>query len=133
MRLVWVVVVLILVALCFDWAVEKGKQESKRLAEKPRSEKYIVGSLDRGKAGAAAIAVHDYKNAFVHYKLTKTTNPKSLKDLVNAGLIQPGMERDPFGQEYELKYEGNLAVISSPGADRVRGTADDIVQKIQVD
>ena len=133
MRLVWVVVVLVLVAVGFDWAVEKGKQESKRLEEKPRSEKYIAGSLDRGKAGAAAIAIHDYKNAFMQYKLTKTTNPQSLKDLVKAGLIQPGMDRDPFGQEYELKYEGKEAVISSPGADRVRGTPDDIVQRIPVD
>lgn len=133
MRLVWVLLFLIVVGVVFDWAVKKGKEEQKRVFEKPRSEQYIVGNLDRGKIGAATIQVHDYKNAFLQFKLTKGRNPSNLKELVDEGYIQPGAEFDPFGQPYELQYQGRKAVISSPGADRVRGTPDDIVQEVLVD
>lgn len=133
MRLVWVVAILLVVAMAIDWAVEKGKEESQRLAEKPRSEKYIVGNLDRGKGAVAAISVHDYKSAFIQYKLTKNANPKSLKDLVDAGYLPGGSELDPFRQPYELKYEGREAIISSPGEDRVRGTPDDRVERVVIE
>jgi len=122
-----------MIAMVFDWAVEQGKKEEKRLSEKPRSEQYIVGNLDRGKTGAATIQVFDYKNAFLQFKLTKGRNPKNLKEMVDEGYIQPGSEFDPFGQPYELQYVGRKAVISSPGADRVRGTPDDITQEVLVD
>jgi hypothetical protein len=56
-----------------------------------------------------------------------------LKELVDTGYL-PGANRyDPFGQEYELVYEGRDAIISSPGPDRVRGTPDDLVNRFLVD
>ena len=55
MRIVWVIVVLVGIGWLlssWDQAMEERTQEAR---EKPRSEQYIAGNLDRGKAGAAAI------------------------------------------------------------------------------
>jgi len=133
MRIVWVIAILIGVAWLFNWMSEQREAETKRLSEKPRSEQYIAGSLDRGKTAGAVMTVHQYRDAFLRYKITRNANPESLKTLVNEGYLQPGSEFDPFGQLYELEYQGREAVISSPGADRVRGTPDDIIQRVVLD
>lgn len=135
MRFVWVLVILVAIGAMLNWVQEKGKEESKRLAAKPRAETFIAGNLNRGKAGAAVIVADNYAKAFQIYKLNRGKNPDSLKELVDTGYIQPGSEKDSFGQFYELVYEenGKTAVISSPGPDRVRGTSDDIVERFRVD
>jgi hypothetical protein len=135
MRFVWVIVVLVAIGAIMSWTQDQAKEERKRLAAKPRSETYIAGNLDRGKAGAAAIIADNYSKAFQMFKLNKQRNPESLKELMDTGYIQPGNEKDSFGQPFELVYEenGKLAVISSPGADRVRGTGDDIVERFRVE
>lgn len=135
MRFVWVILILLAIGYAMSWTQDKAEEERKRLAAKPRSETYIAGNLDRGKAGAAAIVADNYGKAFQMFKLNKQRNPNNLKELVDTGYIQPGNEKDSFGQPYELVYEdnGKLAVISSPGADRVRGTGDDIVERFQVE
>ena len=66
------------------------------------------------------------------YCVNKGMRPLSLKEVVDAGYLPGGMERDPFGQLYELNYENDRAKITSAGSDRVRGTPDDILQEFPV-
>ena len=133
MRIVWVILVLIVAGIALDWVREAQKEQAKKVAETPHSENYILGNLERGKTNAAMIAVHEYGRAIMMYKLQRNTNPPTLRALVEEGFLPSGAENDPFGQLYEMKYIGQEAVITSPGADHVRGTPDDIVQKVQVE
>ncbi len=133
MRIIWVIIILIVVGMALDYVREAQKEQEKKIAETPHSENYIIGNLERGKASAAMIAVHEYGQAFMMYKLNRGTNPPSLRAMVDDGYLPSGAENDPFGQLYDLKYAGKEAVISSPGADHVRGTPDDIIQKVQVE
>jgi hypothetical protein len=132
MRIVWAIVILVGIGWLlstWDTAMEERTQKER---EKPRSQQYIAGNLDRGKAGAAAIDINSYKNAIIMYNVNKGIRPQSLKEVVDAGYLPGGMEHDPFGQLYELTYQDDRAKITSPGADRVRGTADDILQEFPV-
>ncbi len=132
MRIVWVLVILIGVAWllsAWDQSMEKRTQEAR---EKPRSQQYIAGNLDRGKSGAAAIDLNSYKTAVTMYCVNKGMRPTSLKEVVDSGYLPGGMERDPFGQLYELTYQDDRAHITSAGADKVRGTPDDIHQEFPV-
>ena len=133
MRLVWIIVILVAIGWFLSWGDSTLKERTQAAREKPRSEQYIAGTLDRGKAGAAAIDLNSYKQAIIMYKVNKAIRPQSLKEVVDAGYLPGGMERDPFGQLYELTYENDRARITSPGADRVRGTADDKVEEFPID
>ncbi|MCG3198317.1 MAG: type II secretion system protein GspG [Candidatus Omnitrophica bacterium] len=133
MRIIIIIAVLVIVGLGLDWVRSERKKQTQKLAETPKSEKYIAGSIDRGKVGGAQMALHDYKQAFVMFKLNKGKNPTSIQELIDANYLPYGAEVDPFGQRFELQYQGREAVISSPGSDRVRGTPDDIVTRILVD
>ncbi len=133
MRLVWVLIIIVLVGLALDWVRESQKEQEKKIAETPHSQNYILGNLERGKTEAAMITVHGYGQAIMMYKINKGTNPPTLRALVDEGYLPSGSENDPFGQLYEMKYAGKEVVITSPGADHVRGTPDDIVQRVQVE
>jgi hypothetical protein len=133
MRIVLVILVLIVAGMALDWFREARKEQEKKIAEAPHSENYILGNLERGKTGAAKIALNGYGQAFVMYKVNRGKNPPALRDLVDDGYLPSGAENDPFGQLYELKYAGKEAIITSPGADHVRGTPDDIVERIVVE
>lgn len=133
MRILLVIVVIIVVGMALDWVRAARKEQEKKIAETPHAESYILGNLERGKTNAAVIALHEYGQAFTMYKLNRGTNPPSLQAMVDDGYLPSGAQNDPFGQLYELKYVGKEAVFSSPGADHVRGTPDDVVQRIQVE
>jgi hypothetical protein len=133
MRLLIAIVILVAVAMALNWVQEARQAETRRLAEKPRSEKFIPGNIDRGKIAGAKISAHDYKNAFIMFKINKGKNPASIQELIDAHYLDYGAELDPFGQKYELQYVGREAVISSPGGDKVRGTPDDIVERVMLD
>ena len=130
MKLFWVLAILVVVGLGIDWVKDSMEAEKKRVAEKRKSESYVTGSIERGKALGAVTDINSYKNAFVRYQVERNKNPKDLKTLVAERFLPGGYDIDPFGQPYELAYEGREAVISSPGSDRVRGTPDDIVMRV---
>jgi len=132
MRVVWVIVILVAVGWALSSWDQSMEERTQKEREKPRSEQYIAGNLDRGKAGAAAIDLNSYKTAVTMFVVNKGMRPQSLKEVVDAGYLPGGMERDPFGQMYELTYENDRAKITSPGADKVRGTPDDLVQEFPV-
>jgi hypothetical protein len=133
MRIIIVIIALVLIGMGLDWMQSAQKEETQKLAEKPRSEKFIPGNLDRGKVGGAKMQLHEYKQAFTMFKLNRGKNPASLQELIDTNYLPYGSDEDPFGQKYELQYVGREAVISSPGADKVRGTPDDLVERILVD
>lgn len=133
MRIVLAIAFIIFVGWALNRVQDTREAEIQKRRETPRSEKYIAGNLDRGKIAGAQIAAHDYKQAFTMFKLNKGKNPVSIQEMIDANYLQYGAENDPFGQKFELVYQGREAIISSPGADRIRGTPDDIVQKILVD
>ncbi len=132
MRIVWVIVILVGIGWLLSTWDRSMEERTQKEREKPRSQQYIAGNLDRGKAGAAAIDLNSYKNAIIMYNVNKGMRPQSLKEVVDAGYLPGGMDHDPFGQLYELTYTDDRAKITSPGADRVRGTADDMMQEFPV-
>lgn len=133
MRIVWVIVILVGVGWALSAWDQAVKERTQKEREKPRSQQYIAGNLDRGKAGAAAIDLNSYKNAIIMFRVNKGVRPDSLRAVVDAGYLPGGMDLDPFGQPYELTYQNDRARITSAGPDRVRGTADDRVEEFPVD
>ena len=133
MRIILLIVAVIAIGMALDWVRQAQQEETRRIAETPHKDNYILGNLERGKADAAKISLHNYKQAFMLFRINKGTNPPSIQALIDENYLPAGSEKDPFGQLFELKYVGREAMITSPGADHVRGTPDDLIERFAVD
>jgi hypothetical protein len=51
----------------------------------------------------------------------------AIEELVDEGVASLHWGRDAWGNPFEIACEGDDVFVHSPGADRVRGTGDDIV------
>jgi len=125
--------IIVLIGFSLDWVQTERKEQLQKKREKPRERRYIAGNLDRGKTGAAIMTLQDYQKAFTMFVLGRNRKPNSLQELIDENYLVWGADIDPYGQKYELVYEGKEAVISSPGPDKVRGTPDDIIKRIRVE
>jgi hypothetical protein len=132
-KIILIIVALVVVGMALDWFKAARLEQERKVAETAASEKPIVRHLERGKTDVARIAVHEYKQALLMHRINKGTYPPNMQALVDSGYLPSGSDLDPFGQRYELQYVGKQAIISSPGSDHVRGTPDDIVERIGID
>ena len=66
------------------------------------------------------------KTAMAEFHINKGRYPHTLAELETDNLAGWNLTHDPFGQPYQLNYQGKIAILTSPGKDKQAGTEDDI-------
>jgi len=66
------------------------------------------------------------KTVMNQFYIDKGRYPQNLAELQQDNLAGTDLTHDPFGQPYQLRYEGKNAILTSPGKDKQAGTQDDI-------
>lgn len=91
-----------------------------------------VEYLQRGKNAAVQMELVNVKSALIMFHMNKGRYPESIEELVNEGYIDRAALSDAWFQEYRYEIADNVLVVTSPGADRIKNTADDIREEISL-
>jgi len=91
-----------------------------------------IRHVNRAKAVGAQGEFNTIKTAFVMYFTTYGEYPKSLEDLVEKRMLGRDALTDFWQQGYRTEIDGTDLVLTSPGADRIKNTKDDITTRISL-
>lgn len=89
-----------------------------------------IHQVDRAKSIGVKSEFRNLKTAFMMYYTTYGEYPESLDELIDKNLIGPGIKEDFWRQGYRTEFKGSDLIITSPGPDRIKNTADDITERI---
>ena len=87
----------------------------------------FAGRAEKARINAAKGDIASYSTAIDLYALDHNDKlPASLQALVGGGGAVKQLNKDPWGNEYIYKPQGDSYAISSAGPDGAAGTADDV-------
>jgi general secretion pathway protein G len=90
----------------------------------------VMKNYSRTQVKLAKKGVGDVVSAVTQYMIENNNCPKGLEDLVAQKYLARPAAKDPWGKDYTLRCPGThdpeTPDVSSSGADKTDGTADDI-------
>ena len=92
------------------------------------SEPKVVDSLRKAKRNTARVLVTKVNQKATLFAVRRGSLPKSLDELVDAGLTKSDDLADPWGTALWLTRSDNSFTTCSAGPDREKDTSDDICQ-----
>ncbi len=130
-KLILLIVLLWLASYAYQTLRDKRIAEEKSPDHKMDATDLMIGRGDIQKyldikARAPEFNLPALRTAMNQFYIDKGRYPQSLSELQQENLVGTDITHDPFGQPYQLRYEGKTAILTSPGKDKQTGTEDDI-------
>jgi hypothetical protein len=126
--ILWIVVIMAGI-IAFNMFQDAAKDTSEEVGSAAIK---TINNIEYAKQMATGVDEHHIQTQIVLYITTYNTNPKSLQEMVDKGMLKANNIVDPWNRPYQEKWTANELILNSKGQDGVGNTPDDQELRIHI-